>query len=89
MDAPLDQPVDDAVGLGLEDLARVRRRGLEEALSSLGEELHSQYILSYMPNTSEDGGYHTIRIVVDGYNPDWVKHRPGYYWGGIPDAAGY
>jgi len=62
-------------------------RGLEEALSSLGEELHSQYILSYTPNTREESGYHDIRIVVDGYNPEWVKHRPGYYWGGIPGAG--
>lgn len=63
-------------------------RGLEEALSSLGEELHSQYILSYTPSTRGEGGYHSIEIMVDGYSQDWVKHRPGYYWGGMPQAAG-
>lgn len=62
-------------------------KGLEEALSSLGEELHSQYILSYTPNTRDEGGYHEIRVVVDGYDPRWVKHRPGYFWGGIPGAG--
>lgn len=65
-------------------------RGLESALASLGEELHSQYILSYTPSpeTREEGGYHTLQIVVDGYNADWVKHRPGYFWGGIPEPSG-
>lgn len=62
-------------------------RGLEEALASLGEELHSQYILSYTPGpeTREEGGYHTLQVVVDGYSPDWVKYRPGYFWGGMPE----
>ncbi|MDZ7639832.1 MAG: hypothetical protein U5J83_16545 [Bryobacterales bacterium] len=50
--------------------------------------MHSQYILSYTPSTQDEGGYHTIQIVVDGYSNDWVKHRPGYYWGGVPDASG-
>lgn len=65
-------------------------RGLESALASLGEELHSQYILSYTPSpeTREEGGYHTLQIVVDGYNADWVKHRPGYFWGGMPEPSG-
>lgn len=62
-------------------------RGLEEALSSLGEELHAQYILSYSPNTGEEGGYHEIRVVVDGYNAGWVKHKPGYFWGGKPGSG--
>ncbi len=62
-------------------------RGLEEALSALGEELHSQYILSYTPSTRDEGGYHEIRVIVDGYEANWVKHRPGYYWGGIPNAG--
>jgi VWFA-related protein len=62
-------------------------RGLEEALSAIGEELHAQYILSYTPNTREEGGYHELRVEVDGYDIDWVKHRPGYFWGGIPGAT--
>ncbi|MCW5965679.1 MAG: VWA domain-containing protein [Bryobacterales bacterium] len=62
-------------------------RGLEEALASLGEELHSQYILSYTPSTRDEGGYHEIRVVVDGYDSKWVKHRPGYFWGGMPGAG--
>lgn len=65
-------------------------RGLEEALSSLGEELHSQYIISYTPGeeTREEGGYHRLQIVVDGYSQNWVKHRPGYFWGGMPQGSG-
>src|SRR5690606_33458439 len=65
-------------------------RGLEAAVASHGEELHSQYMLSYAPSpeTREEGGYHTLQIVVDGYSADWVKHRPGYFWGGIPEPSG-
>jgi len=62
-------------------------RGLEDALSALGEELHAQYILSYSPNTVEEGGYHEIRVVVDGYDSRWVKHKPGYFWGGRPTGG--
>jgi VWFA-related protein len=62
-------------------------RGLEDALAALGEELHSQYILSYTPSTRDEGGYHEIRVEVDGYDTKWVKHRPGYFWGGIPGAG--
>ena len=52
--------------------------GLERALSNLGEELHSQYILSYQPNDPEDAGYHNIRVQVNRPNLE-VRARQGYW----------
>ena len=58
-----------------------RSRTLEEAISAIGNEIHSQYILSYAPNDSTEPGFHTIKVTVDkpGYE---VRTRVGYYWGG-------
>ena len=51
---------------------------LGRALSDLGEELHSQYILSYQPNNPEDAGYHEIRVEVNRPNLE-VRARQGYW----------
>ena len=57
------------------------QRTLERAISDLGEELHSQYLLTYVPNNQEEGGYHNI--VVQVLKPDMkVRARDGYYLGG-------
>lgn len=53
-------------------------KDLEQALTELGEELHSQYILSYTPNNLEEGGYHSIRVEVNRPNLI-VRTRPGYW----------
>lgn len=54
------------------------RKSLERAIADLGEELHSQYILTYTPNDLEQGGYHTIRVEVNRPNLR-VRTRPGYW----------
>jgi len=57
------------------------QRSLERAISDLGEELHSQYLLTYTPNNQEEGGYHNI--VVQILKPDMkVRARDGYYLAG-------
>lgn len=57
------------------------QRTLERAISDLGEELHSQYLLTYIPNNQEEGGYHNI--VVQILKPDMkVRARDGYYIAG-------
>ena len=59
------------------------QKTLETALSEIGKELQSQYILSYSPNDKGDSGFHTIKVVVD--HPGLViRTRPGYWWGGGP-----
>lgn len=57
------------------------QRDLDRAVSDLGEELHSQYLLTYTPNNQEEGGYHNI--VVQVLKPDLiVRGRDGYYIAG-------
>lgn len=59
------------------------QRELERAVSDLGEELHSQYLLTYVPDkvSQTEAGYHNI--VVQVLRPDMkVRARDGYYWAG-------
>jgi len=58
------------------------QRELERAVSDLGEELHSQYLLTYVPNNQDEAGYHNI--VVQVLRPDMkIRARDGYYWAGV------
>jgi VWFA-related protein len=52
-------------------------RDLEKGIAAIGEELHTEYVLSYTPDRY-DPGYHRIRVQVA--RPDAVvRSRPGYY----------
>jgi len=53
-------------------------KGLETAMLDFGEELHSQYMLSYTPNNLDEAGYHDIRVEVNRPGLD-VRARPGYW----------
>ncbi len=58
-------------------------RGLGKAISDIGQDLNSQYVLSYAQNkdTQSEPGFHNIRVTVD--RPGLViRTRPGYWWGG-------
>jgi VWFA-related protein len=56
-------------------------RALETAISDIGADLNSQYLLSYAPNNKDEPGFHTIRVTVD--RPGLrIRTRPGYWWGG-------
>ena len=69
-------------GTGGTEYGFMRQRGLEEAISRIGEELHSQYLLSYTPNNKEEGGFHEITVqVVPRRDIGNVKvhTRPGYW----------
>jgi hypothetical protein len=58
-----------------------KRRDLEAGVSAIGEELHTEYMLSYTPDRLEMG-YHRIRVQVD--RPEAVvRARPGYH---VPQA---
>jgi VWFA-related protein len=58
----------------------VSQRGLEEAMQKIGEELHSQYLLTYRPTekTKEDAGWHSIKVVVRRPGLE-VRTRAGYW----------
>jgi VWFA-related protein len=60
-----------------------RERALEDAVTDIGKDLNSQYLLSYSPAqaTQHESGFHTIKVVVN--RPGLViRTRPGYWWGG-------
>lgn len=60
------------------------QRDLERAISRIGTEIRSQYVLSYVPNNKIEGGFHKIRVEVK--KPGLkVTTRPGYWMAGIPD----
>ncbi|HTS27627.1 MAG TPA: VWA domain-containing protein [Bryobacteraceae bacterium] len=54
-----------------------RQKGLEEAIGKLGAELHSQYILSFVPEGSAPG-YHNLSVLVRGREYH-IRARPGYW----------
>jgi VWFA-related protein len=59
------------------------QRGLEQAVAEIGDELHSQYLLTYSPNNQEEGGFHEIVVSVN--RPDLkVRTRNGYWLAGKP-----
>jgi VWFA-related protein len=57
----------------------LRRSGLEDAIQSVGEEVHRQYILSFQPGPQPPGAYHTIRVEVKGRPDLRVRTRSGYW----------
>jgi VWFA-related protein len=56
-------------------------KGLEQAVTAIGKDLNSQYVLTYDPNNKSEPGFHTIRVVVNRPGLE-VRTRPGYWWGG-------
>ncbi|MDX1984835.1 MAG: VWA domain-containing protein [Bryobacteraceae bacterium] len=68
---------------GGEEFGFVSQRALEDAISKIGEELHSQYMISYNPNNKVEGGWHAIKVEVR--RPGLkVRTRPGYWLAGVP-----
>ncbi len=57
----------------------VSQGGLEDAVRQIGEEIHSQYLLTFAPNSPE-GGYHEIEVKVLSASPNLkISSRPGYW----------
>jgi VWFA-related protein len=64
----------------------LNQRALDRAVSDFGAELHSQYLLTYIPNNQQEPGFHNIIVQVA--RPDLkVRTRDGYYLAGTPDGA--
>ncbi len=64
---------------GGKEHAFVTQRDLESAISAIGTELHSQYVITYAPSNRDEGGFHDIKVSV--LNPPGLKvrTRPGYW----------
>ncbi len=54
------------------------QKDLENAISDIGNELHSEYLITYSPNNKEEAGFHDIAVTVDRPNVK-VRTRPGYW----------
>lgn len=64
----------------------MNQRALDNAVSDLGTELHSQYLLTYSPNNQQEPGFHNIVVQVT--KPDLIiRTRDGYYLAGTPEGA--
>lgn len=60
------------------------QKDLENAITEIGAEIRSQYILSYSPNNKIEGGFHKIKVTVN--RPGLrVRTRPGYWMAGVPN----
>ncbi len=51
--------------------------GLEEALARAGEEIHSQYLLSFVPSATP--GFHALTVAITSRPDAVVRARPGYW----------
>ncbi|MBI3894880.1 MAG: VWA domain-containing protein [Acidobacteria bacterium] len=66
-----------AAGTGGTEFSSGGTTQLENALGRIGQELHSQYLLTYRPHNLEKPGFHLIQVTV--FRPNvHVRHRPGY-----------
>jgi VWFA-related protein len=52
---------------------------LEAAVSAIGEEIHSQYLLSFHPPSGEAQGFHRIEVVAPARPDVRIRTRPGYW----------
>jgi hypothetical protein len=66
-------------GTGGSEFSFYRQRGLEESIQRIGEQLHSQYLVTYNPNNKEEGGFHEITAEVIGHPEYKIQTRPGYW----------
>jgi VWFA-related protein len=68
-----------AKATGGRHLAFLREKSLEADISRLGEEIHSQYLLSFVPQESKNTGLHHIEVHVAKLPDAVVRARPGYW----------
>ena len=66
-------------GTGGEQFPFTTSKGLEEAISRIGDEIHSQYLIAYIPNNKGDGGFHKIEVEVVGGGQYKCETKPGYF----------
>ena len=59
----------------------LKQRALEQAVSAIGEELHSQYLLSFTPAPESRTAYRSIEVRLPSRPDAKVRARPGYWLG--------
>jgi VWFA-related protein len=60
-----------------------RLSGLEKAIQQLGEEIHSQYVISFMPKEPKPG-FHNLSVQVQPGVKLRIRTRPGYWANAAP-----
>ena len=65
-------------GTGGNQFSFATSKGLETAISEIGDQLHSQYLITYSPNNKSDGGFHKISVEVIGHDYK-CETKPGYF----------
>jgi VWFA-related protein len=68
-----------AKATGGRHLGFLRQKSLEASISRLGEEIHSQYLLSFVPEESKNMGLHHVEVRVAKLPDAVVRARPGYW----------
>lgn len=63
----------------------VTERDLENAISSIGTELHAEYLISYNPTNKSEGGFHDIKVSLPNHPEYRVRTRPGYWVAAQPE----
>jgi VWFA-related protein len=58
---------------------------LEEDLTEIGKEVHSQYQLSFVPESETNAVYHQLAVTVKDHADAIVRARPGY-WNGVRES---
>jgi len=64
---------------GGERLSFTRQKILERAVERIGEDLHSQYLLSFTAAPDAGARFHSITVAVPGRPGAKVRTRPGYW----------
>jgi Ca-activated chloride channel family protein len=65
----------------------ISQRDLETAVQAVGDDIRSQYMISYNPNNKIEGGFHEIKVLIarEGAERWKVRARPGYWMAGVPE----
>jgi VWFA-related protein len=64
-----------------------RQKSLEEAVTQIGEEVHSQYLLTFEAAPREDTLYHALEVKLPGRPGLRARTRPGYWLAADADAT--
>jgi VWFA-related protein len=65
-------------GTGGNQFSFLTQKSLENAIQAIGDQLHSEYTISYSPNNREEAGFHQIAVEVIGHDYR-CQTRPGYW----------
>jgi len=73
-------------GTGSEHITVRTEKGFEEAVHRIGQELHSQYLISYNPDNLKGAEFHNITVRLTRGGGLKVRARPGYFY--VPADGG-